>query len=183
MHLHDGFYLRLSIGPGYGAFRGEIGAEDSEFKSSGFALSGNVMIGGTPAPGLVVGGAIEEQTLPRPKYEARGFVEGRSASLLGLVYGFVDYFPNPHRGLHLGGGAGLASYAYEESSGHTVNVPILVGFGAVAWVGYDAWVGKQWSLGVETRALGAYVANDGENGPARSINALGGALLVTALYH
>jgi hypothetical protein len=183
VHLHDGFYLRLSIGPGYGTFDGEVAFEHSEFGGSGFAHAGALMLGGTPAPGLVVGGALASHTMPKPRYETDATVEGRPAASLGLLYGFVDYFPNPHRGFHVGGGAGLASFSYRSTNGDSIDQPIILGFGGAAWAGYDFWVGKQWSLGVEARASGAHVGNDGDNGPERSINAFGGAVLFTALYH
>ncbi len=181
VHLHEGFYLRLSLGPGFGTFSGQVGPNDSELDGSGVALSGNIMIGGTPAPGLVIGGATAGHTMPRPSYDGGPFVKGKPAASMGLLYGFVDYFPNPHRGLHLGGGAGLASFSYRESEDDGADQPISFGLGGAAWIGYDFWVSKQWSLGIETRVLGGHVS--GRDDPDRSFTTFGSAVLFTALYH
>jgi hypothetical protein len=51
---HDGFYLRLSLGFGYQSVSSSSG--DSKVSSSGAGLAGDLLIGGTPATGVVVGG-------------------------------------------------------------------------------------------------------------------------------
>src|SRR5688500_372503 len=61
VHTHDGFYLRLAAGPGYGGFGGELrpeGLPPADLAGSGFALASALMLGGTPGRGLVVGGAL-----------------------------------------------------------------------------------------------------------------------------
>src|SRR5262249_39822829 len=68
-----------------------------------------------------------------------------AAALAGLD-AFVDWFPNEHRGWHLGGMLGLAAVGVQNAA-----AVAHVGVGAVharAFGGHDFWVGPQWSLGV-----------------------------------
>jgi hypothetical protein len=56
------------------------------------------------------------------------------------------------------------------------------GLGASVFAGYDFWVAKQWSLGVEGRAL--YVSSDRNFGDSQfEDRARGFQLLFTALMH
>jgi len=85
-------------------------------------------------------------------------VEGRKTGLgsqgsLVMLAPFVDVFPDPLRGLHVGGALGLAGFNTKADS-HTLedlDPPVKDynggGFGASAWVGYGGFVGPEWSLG------------------------------------
>jgi hypothetical protein len=74
--LHDGFYLRMSIGGGSVAARGERYDESdaaTDYSFAGNALLADLAVGGTPSPGLVLGGAY------LGSYAARGAARHRDA--------------------------------------------------------------------------------------------------------
>jgi hypothetical protein len=124
--LHDGFFLRLGIGFGQAALNRTV----ARSRSSETALSNAVelLVGGTPWTGVVVGGG--------------DFILDRTGNTVGGFFGFVQYYPDPRGGLHAFGNAGV------------LIVDRMAGpFGSIGG-GYDAWVGSQWSLGVDAR-LGA----------------------------
>ena len=97
---HDGFYLRVGIGPGYA-----LGTN----KASGFGVNANVRamdisteiaVGGTVLPGLVVGGGTFSMVAPSPKYkigDTEATAGGHHVSGTGV---FADYYFDPHKGLH-----------------------------------------------------------------------------------
>lgn len=185
VHTHDGFYLRVALGPGFGSFSGELrpdGVAPVDFKGSGFALAGAVMFGGTPARGLVVGGGLGGNNVLRPSYPSGASVDGSPTAENGYIYGFVDYFPDPRRGLHFGGGLGVAGFTYYNNEDQDDRYTSL-GPGGLLWVGHDFWVNKQWSLGLEARFVGASTRYRGSDGPDRDIKSYGGALLFSILYH
>lgn len=140
-HTHDRFYLRFSQGWGYESVSGTGSAGQANVSGvgSGFGL----LIGGTPGRGLVVGGGLSfattEGTLAGGQYD-RYHVSGSSLTLGP----FVDWFPDPHDGWHIGahlglGLTGLSNTAISESA---------IDFSGSLFGGYDWWIGPQWSLGL-----------------------------------
>ncbi|MGC4089797.1 MAG: hypothetical protein QM756_18315 [Polyangiaceae bacterium] len=58
-HMHDGFYLRASVGVG------SLSSSIDDKSTTGYSLRGggtslhlNLLVGGSPSPGLAVGGAL-----------------------------------------------------------------------------------------------------------------------------
>lgn len=179
-HTHDGFYLRLSLGGAWGS------TSQSFASGSGDTLSGaggalDVMVGGTPARGLVLGGALLGNSLLDPSYDVNGMSTASNANLgFGMLAAFIDAFPNPHNGFHLGGGFGPALVRLGARS--SSNSTSTEGVGGTLWLGYDAWIAPQWSLGgmlrfAEARTSGGTGAL-GQTDVTRSI-----VILFTALYH
>jgi hypothetical protein len=187
-HRHDGFYLRLSLGGGSVGARGERydaqqNRSDYDFRGNG--VSFDAMVGGTPAPGIAVGGAYLANTAARTDYE-----DDRTKDA-GLSYGmigpFVDIYPNPKTGFHIGGAVGpTVAVTFDDESNER---SIAAGFGGAAWIGYDFWVSDQWSLGAMFRVQGARVETPNsreldEDSPNHDRLGLGSAsLMLTALYH
>ncbi len=54
-HLHDGFYLRVALGGGWLGMRTDS-APEADVKGGGGSL--DLLLGGTPIDGLVIGGGI-----------------------------------------------------------------------------------------------------------------------------
>ncbi len=137
---HDGFYMRLGVGAA--ALAGEVGAVEL----GGAGLATEFALGGTVAPGLVVGGGSYPVFVPTTSYEfATGEKQDGDGTTVALIGPFVDYYINPAGGLHVQGSLGLNSSALKapselEQSG--------VGLGLMLGVGYEWWVGEQWSMGV-----------------------------------
>jgi len=183
VRYHDGFYLRLALGL---AASGTLVSSDQtrvpNYSFAGGGAAGDLWLGGTPAPGLAMGGALSflsaNSTTRRVDGDSlSGDVSG-STALLGF---FVDGFPDPERGFHFGGSAGLASArsSVKNSGQDEFNGG---GLGLAAWLGYDMWVSPQWSLGGMVRFLGTLTRENRD-----SVNyqtSFGGASLsFTALYH
>jgi len=191
---HDGFYLRMTVGGGYsyvvqtyegpqpqniGGFALGGSPSPGDVKVSGGTTAFDIMLGGTPVPGLVIGGGLFFNVTPSPDVKVLDVTATSKSDLTVFLLGmFADIFPNPKGGFHVGGIAGIATVDW---SGGGINGSAS-GFGGGAFAGYDAWVGKQWSLGGLVRALGVSTANDSYNGVVK----YGGssiAIMGTALYH
>ena len=180
---HDGFQLTLGAGLGYQ--RSSISFDpapqnEPDVTSRGFGFAGMLMIGGTPAPGLVVGGASWGGNFRTPTVEVDGQesdAEGDfSPNLLGP---YVDYYPSPTGGLHFVGVLGLAS----ANDGND-DTKLAMGFGFGAGAGYGTWIGDEWSLGVLLRMqyLALKAEFESTSGSVKSATLLP-ALLVTISYH
>jgi hypothetical protein len=175
--VHDGFYLRSSVG--LVTARTYVTSDQLAHPSytvAGGGLALDLMVGGSPSTGLALGGALSLQSFGHG---------GGSTSGLALLGVFVDGFPMPNRGLHLGGMLGLAGTRTSRPS--DVDELRGRGFGMSAWAGGDFWIADEWSMGGLLRLSGA-LTSDGskDEGPApyaleSSSYAL--ALLFSVLYH
>jgi hypothetical protein len=168
--IHQGFYARISVGfgPGTTTFTSGLLTESRTWTSAG---GFDLMLGGTPEKGLVVGGALLTNGLASRDY-VRATVadpeqeEGRVR--LGTIGPFIDYFPDARQGLHLGGMLGLAGLGI-DGPGFANDQQRAAGGGALGlWIGNDWWVSREWSLGINLRYLGVAVKNEdiGWNGAA-----------------
>jgi len=166
VRFHDGFYLRLAVGIGgvSGRYRGDFSGAD-KFDVSGIAALDEVAFGGTPSPGVVIGGGIYGSTTPSPTMSFRGVDQKMGAVGVGVVGPFVDVYPNPQVGFHVQGAIGLAVLSAAKGDAQLVcnsvtSVgPICVteinppddyfgtGLGVVVGAGYEGWIGDQWSIG------------------------------------
>jgi hypothetical protein len=136
----------------------------------------DLMLGGTPSPGLVIGGGLWFNGLETDQWKRQSNDSSVSMAALGP---FIDYFPDRHRGFHFGGMLGLA--AWRVNAMDVSAEKATAGGGAVgAWVGYDFWVSRQWSLGVQARYLGMVVEHEDHDWRGAS-DTLG--LSFTAVYH
>lgn len=181
MRLHDGFYLRMALGIGLG---GALVSSDSRaigdysFAGGGGAL--DLLIGGTPLPGLALGGALSVFGIDndRRKVDARE-IPGDVTGSMGMLGVFADAFPAQEGGFHFGGALGLASATSEIKDGRKFQGG---GLGIEAWGGYDFWVSEQWSLGGMARFIGSVTRETRDE--AKYESSLGGfTLSFTALYH
>lgn len=177
--FHDGFYFRASagIGPLNLSFD-DKNASGKTLDGEEQAPGGELAFGGSPRPGLVVGGLVAgEGTNLKLHRDTAGSVHRRAGMV--LVAPFIDYFPSPERGLHLGAalGPGVIPVTDVGDSLHTTG-----GVGAALWLGYDFWVADQWSLGPRIVASGL-ASGDSNNAADLSVTAGSFKLLFTALYH
>lgn len=175
-HFHEGFYARVSVGFGsLGASFDDDHASRRDLEGSGLSLGGDVMIGGSPSPGLAIGGALLGQGAS-PEFErGSAFSEDRGLSVF-ILGPFIDGFPNPVKGWHFGGMLGLAAVTIEDSAQD--GIQRTTGAGAAAWVGHDFWVADEWSMGPLLRLTGT--VTEGDDARASSLSAM---LLFTALCH
>jgi len=148
-HLHDGFYLRLSGGFGFGSdsLKSHLIRSGS---MDGFATAGEIMMGGTPGAGVVVGGAIQTATIYSPTSKVNDQSVKGPHQLAVFAFGpFVDWYVNPRRGLHLQAFVGLSALGSDASKGSEDPGGLAFSLG----VGYEWWVGDQWSMGILGRFL------------------------------
>lgn len=182
-HVHDGFYLRMSFGAALlGASVDQDDANLADFGAGGSALAVDVLVGGSPSPGFAVGGALLLQRGSSGDVDIDGQNVNATTQLgLGLLGGFVDGFPDPDGGFHLGGALGLAGVRVDIGEGRA-GEHNGVGLGGAAWFGWAAWVAPEWSMGADLRFAGA-VTRDKVDGVSQNARAGAITLLFTALYH
>jgi hypothetical protein len=129
--LHNGLYLRVALGLGWlWSYASDDTSTYSERHSiSGFLLADDLALGGSPIPGLVIGGGVFSASAPAPKDAATASSIVTMVSPSGSPIGqgsvyitanvttgsistiqlgpFVDYYPNPKFGFHMLGATGL----------------------------------------------------------------------------
>lgn len=149
VRTHDGLYARLALGLGWmsGSQDGPRVHDDIGYGGRGFSFE--LAIGGTPAPGLVVGSALAAARYGDLHRDDDG-VSSRSAFSFYQLKSFADWYFDPHAGLHaqVGLGIGVMEGGVRE--------PATDAPGAVAslGLGYEWWIGEQWSAGVLAKVDG-----------------------------
>jgi hypothetical protein len=151
MFNHDGFFFRFGLGLGWGSFTSSavVAGYDplvvsGPVRAKGLAWSIELLFGGTPAPGLVLGSGLLIQWLQNPSLQVGGVeVSGTVKGTLAAAVGFADYYPIPRLGFHVQAlfGPAYARLEWKENWGESGS--LLVGLGA----GIEGWVGPQLSLG------------------------------------
>jgi hypothetical protein len=144
--MHDGFYLQMSIGPGY--LQSSIDIPNSDTKMTGATVSSQLLIGGSLMPGLVLGGGFIDDYAFSPGASVNGQdLEVSDTSLYLISLGaFVDFYPNPAEGLHFQAFAGWAALesTTNGNSGGSDPTGLLITLGG----GYEWWVGREWAIGI-----------------------------------
>lgn len=147
---HDGFQFRATLGGGYLHDSESLdGASGFDASISGGAGLLELYFGGTPVPGLVLGGFVSGVSAPGPSAEVNGMTLTASNDVslgLGSIGPYVDYYPDPQGGFHALGTLGYAQVTFNNGDG-TVDAATSSGFTLGAGVGYDAFVSDEWSLG------------------------------------
>jgi hypothetical protein len=176
--IHDGFYARLNLGFGSQSTDIDNGVLPDNFTGSGGTLDIDVLVGGAPSPGVVLGGALLLESLRSTTFNADPYSLKTSVGLATLGP-FIDGYPNPRGGFHLGGTLGLTSVRLTSDP----NLPFnrAFGFGLAAWLGYDWWVADQWSVGGLLRFSGNRTTHH-ENSMDMAVDTRTIALMLTAVY-
>jgi len=178
-HVHDGFYTRVDLG--FGSVRATVSSPYSDVDHSGNAdsLGFDLMVGGSPSPGVAVGGALMLDSGVSATFDTE---VGRIESDVGtaLLGAFIDGFPNARKGFHLGGALGLVSARL--STRNVAGFRNSHGVGLSAWAGYDAWVADEWSLGGLLRLNGTRTQAD-VDGHSETMGTGSVELMLTALYN
>lgn len=148
-YVHEGFYLRAGVGPGflYSSISDRVADETGD--TGAFSVAADLMVGGSPAPGLAMGvGALAHVGMG-------GRIDGEgTGALFHLNVGpFFDAFPNDKGSFHLGVLLGGTMVALGSSI--SPQSPLWGGGGA-ALLGWDFWVAPEWSVGVQVQTGGSY---------------------------
>ncbi len=176
VRIHNGFYLRMSFG--FGALVGSWSPSSLSYSPSlvGFAEHYELALGGTPFPGLVIGGGLFGAIAGSPMYSwtTRGSdIKIPGGSIISEIIGpFVNVYPKPAGGFHFmaalgpaginqsSGGAQKLCYTLPTASCQVVGTPPTpysgVGVGFVAGAGYEVFVADHWSIGGLVRIMYTY---------------------------
>lgn len=138
----------MGIGAGFAnlTLKPDAGGDDIDFTGAGPSVE--LAFGGTVAPGLVLGGGIYGTSIASPTYSQGNLEEDGGAAVASMVGPFIDYYFDPNGGFHLEAALGYTALSAEEGDVYPLESASGGGFGLVAGVGYEWWVGEQWGLGV-----------------------------------
>jgi hypothetical protein len=176
--MHDGFYVRMSFGFGSQSTTIDDGAPAPNFTATDATLVFNGLVGGAPAPGVILGGSLALDSLPSTTFEADADRAKTGVTLFSLGP-FIDGYPNPRGGFHLGGTIGPSFARLASNTGFAGNK--ARGISLAAWLGYDWWVADQWAVGGLLRLSGANNWSSNTS-PDLGINTRSIALLFTVVY-
>jgi len=174
VNTHDGFYLR--VGSGFGVYDEFAQSEtDARYggrvgvRARGFAVASEFALGGTPYPGLVLGGGIYGVGVITSSVTSNQAddseievaeeleIESRDLTIFGV---FADRYFVPTLGLHVQAAVGIAQQIrlslarppnddLEDDDKEDVYDPF--GPGLMLGIGYEMWLTEQWSIGVLAR--------------------------------
>jgi hypothetical protein len=144
---HDGFQLRLALGPSYlsDAQSVSFGSPNTTIAGAGAAFE--LYLGGSPIRGLTVGGLASLATAINPSVSPGGSSGNGLTLTIGQVGPYIDFYPSPSGGFHALAGPSLGYLSRQQGS----SAQNGVGYGLDVGVGYDWWVGPTVSLGVLAR--------------------------------
>ena len=178
--MHDGFYLRLGAGPGMAFGSAKLGDVSADAK--GVAIGTEIAFGTTVASGLVVGGGAYPMIVPSPTYTLAGKSSDVGAHHVGALGPFVDWYPDPAKGLHAQLALLLSATQIDGKNGSESGSG--VGFGAMTGGGYEFWIGDQWSIGPIARLTYYRVEVKGsDSGVKTSLSLFAPMVLLGVTYH
>lgn len=154
---------------------------------SGVGWHFSLWVGGTPKPGLVIGGVIGG----RAEQSDDGTVGDRRASTSASASRggvFIDAYPVPEEGFHFGGILSGSSTEVESSaSGDQPSTSYRgEGVGVSVFAGLDTWIAEQWSFGALVE-LGGNVSRDDSTVDGQDVvrqsTSYFAAAQITVVYH
>jgi hypothetical protein len=185
-YTHDGFFARAGVGVAYALIRVGPATLPSPRRTwiRGFGQASKILLGGTPLPGFVVGGSIATERIDPT------FVEGGVAIIpdddsvkvtLVRLGPFVEWYPSPGRGFHVGAGASLALQVETDVKGDPIS-PGFMGGALSMGFGYEAFTGEDLSLGVSAEVTFGGLSRDAD-GVHETMTWTVPALVLAATYH
>ncbi len=148
-HQHDGFYMRLTLGPaGLSASDTRNGIKDT-YSGIGATFSG--AFGGAIANNLILYGELLVTFVSDPNYQQTGSSQysltGIDLNLVGIGPG-VAYYLDPY-GLYFSGTLTFTRVSLSDSSGNSNASTDLtnMGVGGSFMFGKEWWVSADWGLG------------------------------------
>lgn len=192
--LHDGFYLR--VGSGFGSYQERIfhkmGTDEAHTTVTGMGTASELMIGGNISRRLVLGGGSWGTTVLASDVTVTKSDRGTSPNASDLsgtpsltLFGpFLSYYCDPTGGLAFYGGLGFASAREVDPAGAKFDRDrVAIGGGGVLGIGYDWWVGDEWSIGVSGRAMSAIATRKIDGERLWHMVVASPAVLFTVTYH
>jgi len=193
-HTHDGFYLRLQLGEGFGRFTANDNGR--HFEVSGPLTAYTIAVGAALTQNLILYG----EALVGGFNDTKGKIDGKAAatannSLGGFGVGVAYYWPAPNVyvaatlmifQLEAGGKGSSADWgeSFEglvNQQGDAQTEPFM-GVGGEAQVGKEWWISPHWGLGAAGEVF-AGLAPDYDSGGNFTWTAMSFALLLSATYN
>jgi hypothetical protein len=199
---HDGLYVRLGGGLGYLSDAAEsenrpvLGRVEGTI--AGVAGVTELAVGGSPTPGLVIGGGVFSAWVFSPTTSDTSWVtplgtvrtEDFDFDTISfhVVGPLVDYYPAPSSGFHVQGAIGLGLLSAGDASGEQSGQSLIfsqtaTGVGFMLGIGYEWWVADQWGIGALGRLTVAPMNGDDDNETEWKHTAFAPALLFTATFN
>jgi hypothetical protein len=178
-YVHDGFYVRMAAGFGVTqvSVERQSAGPDAQARIPGLAL--DFLLGTTPLRGIVVGGGMLLDT-GKLDLERRDLLfDSDDAAGTTTFAAMLDVFPDAYEGLHFGGAFGYSIFNVSSDERGTSAV-LARGVAGGVWVGYDAWLSAEWSIGSLLRVQRGHMTSD--EGPGYAVDTSSVAVLFTALY-
>jgi hypothetical protein len=160
---HDGFYLRLMLGPGY--TRMGASAAGTDMTVSGIGAGFNVAVGGAISENLALYGDIIVNSAANPEQKVGATsreLTDRTAAAQGIGVG-AAYLIMPVNAF-IGGSLVLARFSLDDTSGEESRTLAEsdTGFGLNLVGGKEWWVSDNWGVGVAGQFFGARVPDKEE---------------------
>jgi hypothetical protein len=155
--IHDGLYLRMALGGGGLRWRDQASGPgtNGDVGVNAAGAAGELTLGGSPRPGLVVGGTLLAiGGSYGSMHDGSGKMSMGSNIGLAMIGATLDVYPDPRDGFHFGGTLGPAFASMSEDAHATRRWTTSMGGGVSLATGYDWWIAPQWSLGMLVRATG-----------------------------
>lgn len=161
---HEGFFLRLQLGPGGSS----VWREGESW--SGMGLGMGLAIGGSPVPNLALHLDLQTSWMFSPSRDVNGI--GMQSLGLGVTWYImpVDIF--------LSGSLGIGWLAFEDDAGQSKDTS--AGLALDALVGKEWWVGSDWGIGVAAQLLYMHVKDYTDDA---GMDGLAVNVLFTATYN
>lgn len=153
--MHDGFFFAARAGVSSFFGHEEATPPIAPFRTAlrGVGQSAEIAVGGTPWPGLVLGGSLWTARIDPSFVEGGRTVTPDDDSVkitVARIGPFLDWYPWPRRGFHTAVAAGLGFQAESDVKGNPIRPPWL-GAGVSVGSGYEWFVSSQSSLGFFAR--------------------------------
>jgi len=190
----------LRAASGFGAYEESLFADDAseyggdvEGRTVGFASLGELTIGGTIAPGLVLGGGAYTAQLLSAHFKLARDSDGAPPSeldpelrTLALFGPFLQWYPNARRGFHVEAALGFAAITSDSGGSRGFEEPDYqaIGAGLVLGSGYEWFIADEWSIGVLGRMMAAVVTGE-DDAEVRWVHGISTtpSLLLSITYH
>jgi hypothetical protein len=184
-YVHDGLFLRLSVGPG--VFHTSTGVAPDNRSYDGGVVTLDAAIGGAAARGWIIGGAYQMSRVFSLSV-TDDVVDGDEPDASRLDFTvhslsvFVDFYPDPMDGLHFLAALGEGWLdVSRRSSSDDGRSPSGLMVGAAA--GYEWFVGPSFSLGLLARANIGFFSVDENLSNSTAVTTFVPSLLATATYN
>lgn len=156
--VHQGLSVRAALGGGFArdgiSYTGPFGGNFPAAEASGVSFSGDLAVAGSLKPGLFLGGTFFFEQVASPKVTFDGAAVNADVSVGTLLFigPCIDWYFDPHKGMHLVGAVGGSRITTKDKSGQTSDAS-PVGGGLMAGFGWDWWIGERWSAGLLGRVV------------------------------